>query len=82
MNRGAWKATVHRVTKSQTQLSNQAHHTHTHTHTQGSELTSSPLRSWRLALRLSLPHMPLLTQHPSLDLQEASCTWGAVLGQV
>ena len=30
MDRGAWQATVHGVTKSQTLLSN--HHTHTHTH--------------------------------------------------
>ena len=30
---GAWRATVHRVTKSQTQLSTHTHaHTHTHTH--------------------------------------------------
>ena len=34
MDRGAWRATVHRVAKSQTQLSSGAHtHTHTHTHT-------------------------------------------------
>ena len=41
MDRGAWRATIHRVTKSQTQLSDphihmcaRAHaHTHTHTHT-------------------------------------------------
>ena len=32
MDKGAWWATVHGVTKSQTQLSNT--HTHTHTHTQ------------------------------------------------
>ena len=48
-------ATVYGVAKSQTQLSNQADththtHTHTHAHTQGSELTSSPLRSRRLTL--------------------------------
>ena len=30
LDRGAWRATVHRVTKSQTRLST---HTHTHTHT-------------------------------------------------
>ena len=34
MGRGAWQATVHGATKSQTWLSNWAHtHTHTHTHT-------------------------------------------------
>ena len=45
MDRGAWLATVHRVAKSQTRLSNRVYvhihthihartHTHTHTHTQ------------------------------------------------
>ena len=38
MDRGAWRATVHRVIKSQTQLSDPTYtcalvHTHTHTHT-------------------------------------------------
>ena len=33
MDRGAWQATVHRVAKSQTQLSNVHTHIHTHTHT-------------------------------------------------
>ena len=36
MDRGAWQATVHGVTKSQTQPRDLAHthiHTHTHTHT-------------------------------------------------
>ena len=34
MDRGAWWATVHGITKSQAQLRNWAHtHTHTHTHT-------------------------------------------------
>ena len=34
MNREAWQATVHGVTKSKTQLSACIHtHTHTHTHT-------------------------------------------------
>ena len=35
-DRGAWLATVHGVTNSQTQLTDKAHvyaHTHTHTHT-------------------------------------------------
>ena len=45
MNRGAWKATVHGVAKSRTQLNTQTHaHTHTlthaHTHT-----------NWRECLR-------------------------------
>ena len=33
MNRGAWWATVHRVTKSQTQMKRLSAHTQTHTHT-------------------------------------------------
>ena len=33
MDRGAWQATVHGVTKSQTQLKQLNTHTHTHTHT-------------------------------------------------
>ena len=40
MDRGAWQATVHGITQSQTQWSNRVHahararaHTHTHTHT-------------------------------------------------
>ena len=32
MDKGAWRAAVHGVTKSQTQLSNSYTHTHTHTH--------------------------------------------------
>ena len=34
MDRGVWWATVHRVTKGQTQLKRLHKHTHTHTHTQ------------------------------------------------
>ena len=33
MDRGAWQASVHRVAKSQTQLSDSLTQTHTHTHT-------------------------------------------------
>ena len=33
MDKGAWRATVHGVAKSQTQLSDSHTHTHTHTHT-------------------------------------------------
>ena len=33
MDRGAWWTTVHRVTKSWTQLKQLSAHTHTHTHT-------------------------------------------------
>ena len=33
MDRGAWRATVHGVAKSQTQLSDSHTHTHTHIHT-------------------------------------------------
>ena len=32
MDRGAWQATVHRVTKSQTQLKQLSVHAHAHTH--------------------------------------------------
>ena len=49
MDRGAWRATVHGVTKSQTQLSTCVHththaHTRTHTHKEEEtlELSSSP----------------------------------------
>ena len=43
MDRGAWRATVHGVTKSQTQLSTHAHtHTHTHTHTQTYQVSLEP----------------------------------------
>ena len=34
MDREAWWATVHSITKSQSQLSTAHTHTHTHTHTQ------------------------------------------------
>ena len=41
MDRGAWRATVHGVTKSQTQLSTcMRMHTHTHTHTKRKRLQS------------------------------------------
>ena len=33
MDKGAWRATVHGVAKSQTQLSDSHTHTHTHIHT-------------------------------------------------
>ena len=39
MDRGAWQATVHRVAKSQTQLSDSYTHTHTHTHTHTQNFT-------------------------------------------
>ena len=35
MDRRAWQATVHRVTKNQTQMKQLSTHTHTHTHTTG-----------------------------------------------
>ena len=44
MDRGAWRATVHGVAKSQTRLSVRAHtHTHTHTHTGGMKSPLSAL---------------------------------------
>ena len=48
MDRGAWWATVHRVTKSQIQLkvTEGVHtHTHTHTHTRVSLISSMPPQS-------------------------------------
>ena len=48
-DRGAWRAMVHRVSKSQTRLQQLSVHTHTHTHTKGkcllwnaSRLSSGP----------------------------------------
>ena len=48
MDRGAWQATVHRITKSWAQLRVHVHahvraHTHTHTHT----LTATLKKIWR-----------------------------------
>ena len=43
MDRGAWQATVHRVTKSQAGLSDCAH-THTHTHKHAQSCTKKPPR--------------------------------------
>ena len=49
-DRGAWWATVHRVARSRTQLSNLGHvhvltHTHTHTHTHLERLTCKSINS-------------------------------------
>ena len=44
MDRGAWRVTVHGVTKSQTRLSTRTHaRTHTHTHTHTHAHTHTPL---------------------------------------
>ena len=43
VDRGAWRAPVHGVSKSQTQLGNS--HTHTHTHTHVSDNQSSDQRN-------------------------------------
>ena len=44
MDRGAWQATVHRITKSWAQLRVHVHaHVHTHTHT----LTATLKKIWR-----------------------------------
>ena len=43
MDRGAWRATVHGVTKSQTRLSNLHTHTNTHTHTQWIRVGPKPV---------------------------------------
>ena len=42
MDRQAWQATVHRVAKSQIQLSDKHTHTHTHTHTQCQKRDGEP----------------------------------------
>ena len=52
MDREAWKATVHGVAKSWTQLKRLTHtHTHTHTHACYCPLGTSP---WQLLLYLFL----------------------------
>ena len=43
VDRGAWRATVHGVTKSQTRLSNLHTHTNTHTHTQWIRVGPKPV---------------------------------------
>ena len=55
MNRGAWRAIVHGVAKSQTQLSTHTH-THTHTHTLCSK---REFGSWLGAL-VDIGHKPRL----------------------
>ena len=72
MDRGAWWATVHGVTESQTQLSVPAHaytHTHTHTHTHsyltaqtdgsGHHLVKAAPESWVLVPGTPRPRPPL-----------------------
>ena len=54
MERGAWRALVHGVTRSQTSLS----HTHTHTHTQGN--SSSPFATVFPPPNLMMPFYTLL----------------------
>ena len=48
MDRGAWWATAHGVTKSQTRLS----HTHTHTHTINNESSQSDVLNAAWTLRI------------------------------
>ena len=50
MERGAWRATVHGVTKSRTRLSDLHTHTHTHTHTHIHALyfQCSSYRDWQI----------------------------------
>ena len=52
-DRGAWRATGHRVAKNQTQLSTRARtHTHTHTHTHTPHIWENPLKdAWILSLK-------------------------------
>ena len=44
-DRGAWRVTVHGITKSWTQLSDSHTHTHTHTHTVAGRLQPHPMLS-------------------------------------
>ena len=78
MDRGAWQATVHRVARSQIQLSDWVHtHSHRHTHTHMPKLAYlnwyTHLSPWSLITRLQTmgPEHPLL---PELEL-----LFGAVL---
>ena len=52
MDRGAWWAAVHRVTRSQTQLKRLSAraraHTHTHTHTHTEELATTCIKAYAL----------------------------------
>ena len=69
MDRGAWRATVHGVTKSQTQLSTHAHtHTHTHTHTDISGfLRAKSLRAEGRQSRRAAAHEAQGYPHPVPD---------------
>ena len=49
MDRGAWQATIHGVTKNWTLLSNT--HTHTHTHTQSKDRGWLPAKETHLVIR-------------------------------
>ena len=65
MDRGAWRATVHGVTKSQTQLSARTH-THTHTHISGF-LRAKSLRAEGRQSRRASAHEAQSYPHPVPD---------------
>ena len=69
MDRAAWRATVHSVSKSQTQLKGLYTHTHTHTHTHTEQRTHN--------LRQTLVHHKEVwnTERESILLQRKGGNW-------
>ena len=64
MDRGAWWATVHKVAKSQTQLSDFTHtHTHTHTHTIGNSVLCRKNKSNTVKERGNEIFIPVMTSY-------------------
>ena len=88
IDRGAWQAAVHRVTKSRTWLKRLSTHTHTHTHTHTVSFISSTIPDSTLELNLMTISefvMGLLCEDPqqaSLSvgiLQASILEWAAML---
>ena len=69
-DRGAWWATVHRVTKGQTRLKWLSIHTHAHTHTHTCHQTE-------IIIVQTLPKMEYQTSQP--EITQSTTTWGAWL---
>ena len=65
MDRGAWRATVHRVTKSRTQLSTQ----HTHQKSQAAAIGESSVELFKHSL-IGLGPGPLIMQSTEFQRQE------------
>ena len=80
MDRGAWRATVHRVAKSQTRLSD---FTFTfHFHAMKKEMASySSVLAWRIPGMAEPSGLPSMGSHRS-DLAAAAETTGHVLSQL